>query len=187
MTDQMVTITYLDITAASALRAAPEPRVAFSLARVEIPTPELNRFFYVAVGSPWAWRDRLEWDRSRWLQWVGRPELETWAAYVRGTPAGYFELERRGNEVEIAYFGLLAAFTGLGLGGALLTAAIRRAFDLGAARVWVHTCDLDHPHALANYVARGMRPYRTEVQERFAATGGSVPPHGHQAARTQPE
>jgi hypothetical protein len=29
--------------------------------------------------------------------------------------------------------------------------------------VWVHTCTLDGPHALANYEARGLRPFRTEV------------------------
>lgn len=29
-------------------------------------------------------------------------------------------------------------------------------------RVWVHTCTLDGPHALANYRARGLTVYRTE-------------------------
>jgi ribosomal protein S18 acetylase RimI-like enzyme len=163
MTNRSVTTTYLEITRPAELCAAGTPSVAFSLARVDVPTPELNRFLYVAVGSAWRWRDRLAWDRARWLQYVQHPELETWVAYVRGTPAGYFELERQGGDVEIVYFGLLPAFAGLGLGGALLTAAIGRAFDNGASRVWVHTCTLDHPHALANYVARGMRPYRTEM------------------------
>jgi GNAT superfamily N-acetyltransferase len=130
--------------------------------RIEVPTPELNRFLYVAVGSGWLWRDRLSWDRARWLAYLERPEVETWVMYVRGSPAGYFELERQGESAEVAYFGLLPAFIGLGLGGALLTAAIARAFDLGAARVWLHTCTLDHPQAFANYVARGLRPYRTE-------------------------
>jgi GNAT superfamily N-acetyltransferase len=156
-----VTTTYLEITTRADLRAA-RGRVAWTLTRVMPPTPELNRFLYMAVGRPWQWRDRLEWDRARWRAYVDRPELETWAAYVRGTLAGYFELERQGGDVEIVYFGLLPGFTGRGLGGALLTAAIERAFDGGAARVWVHTCTLDHPQALPNYVARGMRPYRTD-------------------------
>ena len=163
MKNQVVTTTYLEITTRTALRAGGRPQRAFSLVRVTPPTPYLNRFLYVAVGGAWQWRDRLDWDPGRWLAYVDRPELETWAAYVRGTLAGYFELERQGGEVEIAYFGLLPGFTGLGLGGALLTAAIGRAFDTGAARVWVHTCSLDHPQALANYLARGMRPYRTET------------------------
>ena len=156
-----IVTTYLEITALADLRPAREPRVPFTLARVGIPTPELNRLLYIGVGAAWQWRDRLEWDRARWLQYLDRPELETWVAYVRGTLAGYFELERQGEDVEIAYFGLLPAFTELGLGGAVLTRAIRRAFEIGAARAWVHTCTLDHPQALANYLARGMQAYRT--------------------------
>jgi GNAT superfamily N-acetyltransferase len=164
MTAQFVTTTHLEITARSELRAGRAPRVPCAVARVEIPTPALNRFLYVAVGQQWAWNDRLQWDEARWREYVDRPELETWVAYVRGTPAGYFELERQGGDVEIAYFGLLPDFIGLGLGSTLLTTAIGRAFDLGASRAWVHTCSLDHPQALANYLARGMRVYRTEVE-----------------------
>jgi hypothetical protein len=33
------------------------------------------------------------------------------------------------------------------------------AFELGS-RVWVHTCTLDGPHALANYEARGLERYK---------------------------
>ena len=159
---QVVMTTYLEICDRSDLRASDAPRAPFTLLRVEVPTPELNRLLYVAVGTGWAWRDRLPWDRARWLAYLDRAEVETWMMYVRGSPAGYFELERQGESIEVAYFGLLPAFIGLGLGGALLTAAIARGFDLGAARVWLHTCTLDHPQALANYVARGLRPYKTE-------------------------
>ena len=155
---QVVTTTYLEICDRSDLRAPGVPRVPFMLGRIEVPTPELNRFLYVAVGSGWLWRDRLPWDRARWLAYLERPEVETWVMYVRGSPAGYFELERQGESAEVAYFGLLPAFIGLGLGGALLTAAIARAFDLGAARVWLHTCTLDHPAALPLYQKCGFAP-----------------------------
>ena len=80
---------------------------------------------------------------------------------MRGSPAGYFELDRQGESVEVAYFGLLPPFIGLGLGGALLAAAVARGFEL-STRVWLHTCTLNHPQALANYLARGLRPYKTE-------------------------
>ncbi len=103
--------------------------------------------------------------QEMWLAYLDRPDLETWVAYVSGTPAGYFELERQAQgDVELAYFGLLPRFIGKGLGGELLTRAITRAWDMGAERVWVHTCDLDHPQALRNYQARGFRVYRTEVK-----------------------
>ena len=133
--------------------------------QAEIPSPELSRFLFTAVGGPWRWYSRLPWTREQWLTYLDRPEVETWVAYVRGTPAGYFELERQaGGNVEIVFFGLLPSFVGQGLGGPLLTAAVSRAWDIGATRVWVHTCDLDHPRALENYLARGFRVFRVEQQ-----------------------
>ncbi|HTE59553.1 MAG TPA: GNAT family N-acetyltransferase [Solirubrobacteraceae bacterium] len=87
--------------------------------------------------------------------------METWVI----PNAGYYELRVGGDgirdDVEIAYFGLLPAFHGRGLGGALLEHALRRGFELGS-RVWVHTCSLDGPYALANYQARGLETYRVE-------------------------
>jgi GNAT superfamily N-acetyltransferase len=151
------------MTDRSELRPARPGPLSFHLVRSEIPCPELNRFLYTAVGARWWWYSRLEWDYGRWWAYLDRPGLETWIAYVSGTPAGYFELERQeGDNVELAYFGLLPSFIGRGLGGPLLTAAITRAWDMGAKRVWVHTCTLDHPQALANYHARGFRIFRTE-------------------------
>ena len=55
--------------------------------------------------------------------------------------------------------------TASGLGGWALTEAVRRGWDMGAGRVWVHTCDLDHPGALANYLARGFTVFKTETKE----------------------
>lgn len=158
----LVTTTYLEMTGRTALRRARPPAIPFTVTRVEIPSPEFSRFLYTTVGGRWRWHTRLSWDRDQWRRQLERPGVETWVGYARGTPAGYFELERQGQDVEIVYFGLFPGFIGQGLGGALLTSAIERAWDMGAARVWVHTCDLDHPRALANYQARGMQVYRTE-------------------------
>jgi hypothetical protein len=43
----------------------------------------------------------------------------------------------------------------------MLTEAIRVAWMWDAKRVWVHTCTLDHEGALSNYLARGMKIYKT--------------------------
>jgi GNAT superfamily N-acetyltransferase len=62
---------------------------------------------------------------------------------------------------------LLPEFIGRGLGGALLTSAIEEAWRMSPSitRVWVHTCTLDHPGALANYQSRGMVIYKREAAE----------------------
>lgn len=52
----------------------------------------------------------------------------------------------------------------MGLGGDLLTRALEEAWRLEAKRVWVHTCSLDSPAALANYQARGVRLCKTETR-----------------------
>lgn len=143
--------------------AASSSAPPFHLVRAESPCPELNRFLYTAVGTDWWWYSRLPWNRARWLAYLDRSELETWVAYVSGTPAGYCELEHQSEgNVEIAYFGLVPQFIGKGLGAHLLTGAVTRAWDMGAQRVWVHTCDLDHPRGLSNYQARGFRIFRVE-------------------------
>jgi len=76
---------------------------------------------------------------------------------------GYFELLRHGDgSVEIAYFGLVRAFIGNGIGGYMLHRAVEEAWAMGATRVWLHTCTLDSPSALPNYTARGFVPFKTE-------------------------
>ena len=163
MRDRLTTW-YLQMGTPAALRPAPEPSVDAPLLRVEHPSPAFSRFLYTAVGGGWFWRDRLPWTYAQWWRWLDRSELETWVLYVDGTPAGYIELEQQAHgDVEIAYFGLLPAFIGRGLGGHLLTRGIARAWSYpGTRRVWVHSCSLDGPAALANYQARGLVIYRVE-------------------------
>ncbi len=85
---------------------------------------------------------------------------------VNGETAGYFELRRHDDgAVEIAYFGLLPAFTGQGLGKFMLTKAVERAWARGANRVWLHTSSLDHSSALSNYLARGFSIWKQETYD----------------------
>ena len=135
------------------------------LVRLEIPLPALNRFFYQEVGKLWQWTDRLNWSEEEWRNWVERENVQTWMLHLRGTPAGYFELNDQDGDVEIAYFGLLPQFLGKGLGGGFLTAAVEKAWEMGAVRVWVHTCSFDHPNALKNYQARGFQIYHESLDK----------------------
>lgn len=163
-----VTLTtyYLEMHRREDLQTKAGP-TGYQVVRVEIPCPEFNRFLYAAVGWQWSWIDKLPWTYEQWAAHVARPEFGTWVGYSHGTPAGYFELEKQaGGDIEIVYFGLLPQFVGKGLGGALLSSAIATAWDWGARRVWVHTCSLDHPSALANYKARGLRVYKEHHSQK---------------------
>jgi GNAT superfamily N-acetyltransferase len=176
-----VTTWYLEMLHPQELRATASPRADVRVERAAIPLPELSRFLYTAVGGAWYWLDRLSWDYARWLDYLDRPAVETLLLYVSGTPAGYFELEVQPEEnVEVAYFGLLPRFTGQGLGGYLLSVGVERAWEQDARRVWVHTCSLDGPTALANYQARGFRVYdqRTHWQDLPASPTGPWPGAG---------
>ena len=87
-----------------------------------------------------------------------------WLLTHETVPAGFAELERAADgSVEMVYFGLLPDFVGRGVGRAFLDAVVGRAWDSGTTRVWLHTCTLDHPRALANYLAGGFRVVREEA------------------------
>ena len=182
-----VTTWLLEMRDRAHLTPAHPPKTSFAVERTEIAQPELNRFLYTAVGGDWYWTGRLPWTYERWRAWLDRPEVETWVARSGGSPAGYFELEQQdGGDVELAYFGLMPQFIGQGLGGHLLTVAVARGWELpGTRRVWVHTCSLDHPSALANYQARGFEIFSVEAH---LAEGPETPPGPWPgAARPRPE
>jgi len=160
----IVTTYYLEMKSAASLKEKSDAQ-GLEIREVEIKQFEFNRFLYDLVGSQWQWTERLSWSDQQWKSCVEVEDHRTWAAYMQGTPAGYFELRREGREVEILYFGLAPRFTGRGLGGYMLSEAIKLAWGWQEPeRVWVHTCTLDHEYALANYKARGMELYRVETE-----------------------
>jgi ribosomal protein S18 acetylase RimI-like enzyme len=162
-----VTRTYLELRGPGELRAArPLEHPPRLVRRHPIGAPEYLAL-YRLVGEPWFWRDRLAWPAETLQAYLASPHVHVWVALEGEEVAGYFELQRTsdGDDAEIMYFGLAAAFIGRGLGGWLLTRAAETAFALGAARVVLNTCSLDGPHALPNYLARGFRIVREEVYE----------------------
>lgn len=159
-----VTTWSLEATGPAELRGAPTPPGSVEVKRSFKPSPEFGRFLYTAAGGNWYWIDRLTWTYDQWLDRLSRQRVETWILYEEGTPAGYFELDgETGGDVEIAYLGVFPSFIGRRLGAWLLTKAIQRAWAMEARRVWVHTCTLDSPSALANYQARGMRIFKEQI------------------------
>ncbi len=146
----------------SVLRPKQCSEPSFRVEQAQVKQWQFNKFLYELVGRDWHWTDKLPWSEQQWREYAEAEDLRTFVAYCQGSIAGYYEL-RSGPaaEVEIAIFGLAPKFLGRGFGGALLTHALQTAWSMPASRVWLHTCTLDHPAALPNYLARGMTVFRT--------------------------
>ena len=159
-----VTRTYLEMRDPSELQGAKleDPLIRIELQR-NCPV-ELFRWLYVEVGRNYHWIDRLPWTDEDISKHLARPETSVWLMTYDEERAGYFELRKcEDGSTEVAYFGLLPQFLGRGLGKHLLTAATEQAWADGANRVWLHTCTLDDPAAMPNYLKRGFRPFKTET------------------------
>ena len=129
----------------------------------EKPTVSFYRYLYNTVGEDWLWFERRLMQDDALTALIQDPKIEIYVLYVRGAPAGYVELDCRvENDIEIAYFGLMPEFIGRGFGRYLLDWAVDEAWSKEPQRLWVHTCNLDHPKALASYQRAGFRPYKQE-------------------------
>jgi ribosomal protein S18 acetylase RimI-like enzyme len=128
------------------------------------PTIDLCKFFYKEVGKNFFWRDRLKWSDQDWLDYINSNFFKLYILKHNNKLAGYYELlyEPKTNSMEIPYFGIFKEFYGKKIGGYLLTEALSTSFKQKITKVWVHTCTLDHPNALKNYLARGMKIFKTE-------------------------
>jgi GNAT superfamily N-acetyltransferase len=168
-----VTRTYLEMRSPGDLCPAARPQETLGLERIETCPGSFFRYLYAEVGRAYHWTDRLTWTGEQVRAHLADPAVSLWLLRSRGAPAGYFELRAHDDgSVEIAYFGLLPEFLGRGWGGHLLTRAVEAAWESRPKRVWLHTCTLDHPAALPNYLKRGFRPVREEVYTAVLPAAG---------------
>ena len=156
---------YLEINSIQDLNEVTKPNGDYSLNLLEPINFQLNKFFYKNIGKKHKWIDRLAWTENQWIDYVSNKNIETYLFKLKNDLAGFFELisHSEKKEVEIAYFGLLEEFQNKKLGSYLLSEAIQKSFKHNVNRVWVHTCSLDHKNALNNYIARGMKIFKTET------------------------
>jgi len=165
------TRTYLELKDRTQFKTAFGDFPDIAIVRAPEPQPELYRMCYRTVAEAFHWFDRWDWSDEEISKHLADPAIQLFVATRRaGTQpalAGWYELRRVADDdsVEVAYFGIVAAEFGRGFGKHLLSSAVRDAWALGPSRVWLHTCTLDHPNALPNYLARGFTPYRTESYE----------------------
>ena len=162
---QKVKRSYLEIKSLQDLKKVPEPPADYSLNLLDPINFQLNKFFYKNIGKQHKWVDRLIWMESKWIDYVSDKKVKTYVLKHKDDLAGFFELifHTEKKEVELAYFGLLEEYQNKKLGSYLLHEAIKKSFVNNINRVWVHTCTLDHKNALNNYIARGMKIFKTEI------------------------
>ena len=155
---------YLEIKFLKDLKDVPILLKKYSISLVDPVDFQLNKFFYKNIGKNHHWVDRLAWNEKQWIDYVSDKKIKTYVLKDEKDFVGYFELifHPDKNEVEIAYLGLLEEYHNKKLGSYLLSEAIKNAFSDNPKRVWVHTCSLDHKNALKNYMARGMKIFKTE-------------------------
>jgi len=157
-------VTYLEMRERPALR--PEaPEAPWRLRRVARPAPEWYRSLYRRVGEDWLWFSRLLLADDALAATLSDPAVEIHALTLEGEDQGLLELDfREEGQCELAFFGLAATLHGRGAGRWLMNRALERAWARPIARLWLHTCTLDHPDALAFYRRSGFRPYRRQVE-----------------------
>ena len=156
---------YLEINFLEDLKDTSDFNEKYSVNLVNPVDFQLNKFFYKNIGKNHHWVDRLVWTEKQWIDYVSNKDVKTYVLKISNDLAGYFELNLHSekNEVEIAYLGLLEEYQNKKLGSYLLSNAIKNSFLTKPKRVWVHTCSLDHKNALNNYIARGMKIFKTET------------------------
>ncbi len=156
---------YLEINSIQELKEVKQPSEDYYLNLLDPINFQLNKFFYKNIGKNHKWIDRLVWTEAQWIEYVSNERVKTYIFKNKYDLVGFFELifHFEKNEVEIAYFGLLEEYQNKKLGSYLLYQAIKKSFINNINRVWVHTCSLDHKNALNNYIARGMKIFKSEI------------------------
>ena len=156
---------YLEINSIKDLKETNQSLDDFSIVLIDPINFQLNKFFYKNIGKKHRWVDRLIWSEQQWIDYVSNSKVKTYVLKKKDDLVGFFELifHLENKEVEIAYFGILEEYQNKKLGSFLLSEAIKKSFNENINRVWLHTCSLDHENALKNYLARGMKIYKSEI------------------------
>ena len=133
----------------------------FVLEKQEHPSPEKYLEVYKKIGAPWNWSERLLMSYDELKNIITAPQTSVYFLIFENEVCGFFELAFGVNDAELVYFGLHPDFTGKGLGTPLINAVKNKAYEEGARRLWLHTCDFDSPAALPFYLKSGFEVYKT--------------------------
>jgi GNAT superfamily N-acetyltransferase len=143
------------------LTRPPEPPpFGFNLQRLAANDGSSHRLIYGEVGVDWLWSGLLQKTPEELAAYLADPSVLSYAVIASGKAVGLLDLEMTpGEGIEVVYFGLVGTHTGRGAGNWLMGEAIRIARESGQQRLWLHTCNFDHPRAVAFYQKQGFRIY----------------------------
>ena len=135
------------------------------LRRIQNPTLDWYRALFRRAGSQWLWFSRLELTDVQLAKVLQDPNIELFLAEREGNEIGMAELDRsQSPDVEITSFALFSEAIGKGMGRAFMRQLLDQAWKFSAARVWLHTCNLDGPAALTFYMKCGFKPYKRAIE-----------------------
>lgn len=144
-------------------RPPERPQPADAGLRVErwlTPANDEYRDLYRRVGQEWLWVSRLVMPEAELAAILNNPLVEVYVLTDGNRRLGILELDFSEEGVcELAFFGVVAEAIGNGSGRIMMNAAIEHAWSKPIERFWVHTCNFDHPAALAFYQRSGFKPY----------------------------
>ncbi|WP_018318813.1 N-acetyltransferase [Bradyrhizobium sp. WSM2793] len=156
-------VTHLEMTAPPARRD--DPTGVWTLRKVDAPTLPWYRDLFRRVGEDWLWFSRARMTDTELAAIIHAPDIEIYALVAHGRDEGLLELDfREPGQCELVYFGVTAPLIGTGAARFLMNRALERAWSRDVRRVWVHTCTLDHPSAVAFYQRSGFRPFRRQIE-----------------------
>ncbi len=157
-------VTYLEMKQPPRVAAPPVPLGKIAVLRADNITIAFYRYLYNTIGRNWVWYTRRRINDAELSAKIHDPLIDIYVLYVAGEPAGFAELDRRTDkEIELVYFGMMPAFIGRRLGPWFLHWAIDVAWREKPSRVWVHTCNHDHPKAITMYQRAGFVPYDQQI------------------------
>ncbi len=156
---------YLEINSPEEINISDNPQSSCKIEKKNPPDFQINKFFYKQIGKSYRWIDRLIWSDTQWMNYTNNSNLETYIMSENEELIGFFELlfHPETKNCEVAYFGILDQYIGKKYGSYLLSEALKLGFRNNTKKVWLHTCSLDHKHALKNYLGRGMKVFKSET------------------------
>jgi GNAT superfamily N-acetyltransferase len=144
-----------------------EQRIDLEVVQRQKPDLDWYRSLFRAVGEEWLWFSRLSMNDEQLRNIIHDLSVEVYVLKKDFNEIGFLELDFRVSEAcELAYFGLTSDAIGTGAAKQLMQFALDQVWSRKPRiqRFHVHTCTLDHPHAVSFYQRCGFKPYARAIE-----------------------